>query len=329
MSVAGGVSVAYVFTHILGDVQAATDPVQPERHLFAFFVHEYVYLFALFGLVVFYGVERFVKYSGNNRNDRNEEDAGNGDDRGSDGSASDGVFWAHIGLFVLYNAFLGYVFLHHETVPALLVFVVAVALHLSIVDADMREKHGAAYRTWGRWLLAGAVLVGTASGYLIQVSDVVFAALFAFLGGAILLNVFRGEFPERGQPVRCVRAGSGRVHGADAPGVALDPVTGDAVGGRVTLEQPREVHGRLGRRDRVRPAHPAEVLDADRADTDSLPPDAAEFVGSDPEGEIDARIDPGNVGVYVCGIDAMCNSVRNVVEPLGVPELYHEEESYG
>ena len=48
----------------------------------------------------------------------------------------------------------------------------------------------------GRWLLAGAVLVGAASGYLIQVSNVVFAALFAFLGGAILLNVFRGEFPE-------------------------------------------------------------------------------------------------------------------------------------
>jgi hypothetical protein len=196
VSVAGGVSVAYVFTHILGDVQAATDPVQPERHLFAFFVHEYVYVFALLGLVVFYGVERFVKHSENSRNDRNEEDAGNGDDQSGDGSASDGVFWAHIGLFVLYNAFLGYVFLHHETVPALLVFVVAVALHLSIVDADMREKHGADYHTWGRWLLAGAVLVGAASGYLIQVSDVVFAALFAFLGGAILLNVFRREFPE-------------------------------------------------------------------------------------------------------------------------------------
>lgn len=54
-----------------------------------------------------------------------------------------------------------------------------------------------------------------------------------------------------------------------------------------------------------------------------------EFVGSDPEGEIDARIDPENAEVYVCGIGAMCNSVRNVVEPLDVPELYDEEESYG
>ena len=52
VSIAGGVSVAYMFTHVLGDVRAATDPVQPERHLLAFFVHEYVYVFALLGLEI-------------------------------------------------------------------------------------------------------------------------------------------------------------------------------------------------------------------------------------------------------------------------------------
>lgn len=181
VSMAGGVSVAYVFTHILGDVAQATNPVQPERHLFAFFVHEYVYLFALLGLVAFYGIEHFA---GQANGGEDEE------------STPDTVFWSHVGLFVLYNAFLGYVFLHHETVPALLVFVVAVALHLYIVDADMRDKHGEDYRTRGRWLLAGAILAGAGLGYLVDVSDVAFAALFAFLGGAILLNVFRGEFPE-------------------------------------------------------------------------------------------------------------------------------------
>jgi len=72
-----------------------------------------------------------------------------------------------------------------------------------------------------------------------------------------------------------------------------------------------------------------KYVDSDCADTDSLPPDAAEFVGSDPEEEIDARIDPENAEVYVCGIGAMCNSVRSVIEPLGVPDLYYEEESYG
>ena len=180
VSMAGGVSVAYVFTHILGDVSQATAPVQPARHLFAFFVHHYVYLFALLGLVVFYGIERFARQS----NDQGENES------------SSGVFWAHVGLFMLYNGFLGYIFLHHETVPALLVFFVAIVLHLYIVDSDMREKHGDDYRTHGRWLLAGAILTGMGLGYLVNLPNAVFAALFAFLGGAILFNVFRGEFPE-------------------------------------------------------------------------------------------------------------------------------------
>ena len=64
-------------------------------------------------------------------------------------------------------------------------------------------------------------------------------------------------------------------------------------------------------------------------DTDSLPPDVAEFVGSETNTDIEARIDPKNAEVYVCGIGAMCESVREVVEPLGVPDLYYEEESYG
>ncbi|WP_160134418.1 FAD-binding oxidoreductase [Halococcus salsus] len=72
-----------------------------------------------------------------------------------------------------------------------------------------------------------------------------------------------------------------------------------------------------------------KYVDPEKAETDSLPPETEEFVGSDPANEIDARIDPGNSEVYVCGIGAMCESVRNVVEPLGISDLYYEEESYG
>ena len=72
-----------------------------------------------------------------------------------------------------------------------------------------------------------------------------------------------------------------------------------------------------------------KYLDPDRTDTDTLPPDIAEFVGSEPAEDIEARIDPENAEVYVCGIGAMCDSVREVIEPLGVSDLYYEEESYG
>jgi ferredoxin-NADP reductase len=72
-----------------------------------------------------------------------------------------------------------------------------------------------------------------------------------------------------------------------------------------------------------------KYLDPAYVDTDSLPPDIAEFVGSETKTDIDARIDPENAEMYVCGLGVMCESVREVVEPLGVPDLYYEEESYG
>ncbi|WP_256685886.1 ferredoxin--NADP reductase [Halococcus qingdaonensis] len=72
-----------------------------------------------------------------------------------------------------------------------------------------------------------------------------------------------------------------------------------------------------------------KYLDPDCVDTDSLPPDITDFVGSETKTDIETRIDPKNAEVYVCGIGAMCESVREVVEPLGVPDLYYEEESYG
>ncbi len=72
-----------------------------------------------------------------------------------------------------------------------------------------------------------------------------------------------------------------------------------------------------------------KYLDTEHVDTDTLSPDIAEFVGNEPATDIDTRIDPENAEVYVCGIGAMCESVRSVIEPLGVPEQYYEEESYG
>lgn len=72
-----------------------------------------------------------------------------------------------------------------------------------------------------------------------------------------------------------------------------------------------------------------KYVDPDSVDADSLPADAAEFLDDEPTEDVEARIDPQNAEVYVCGIGAMCNSVRGVVEPLGVAEQYYEEESYG
>jgi CDP-4-dehydro-6-deoxyglucose reductase len=70
-------------------------------------------------------------------------------------------------------------------------------------------------------------------------------------------------------------------------------------------------------------------LDDDETDLDLLPEDFAEFAGSDPTTDLEARIDPDRMEVYVCGIGAMCSRVTNVVTSFDVDEEYLNVESYG
>lgn len=64
-------------------------------------------------------------------------------------------------------------------------------------------------------------------------------------------------------------------------------------------------------------------------DIESLPPDLAGYADDDPAYDVDARIDPKRSEFYVCGIGVMCESVRNVVESVGIEADQYQEESYG
>ena len=48
-----------------------------------------------------------------------------------------------------------------------------------------------------------------------------------------------------------------------------------------------------------------------------------------PKTDIDARIDPGNVEVYACGINAMVHSLVRAVKNLGVPDKHTAFEGFG
>lgn len=182
LSFAGGVSVAYVFVHLLPDlgehqeaVSAASAPGFLERH---------VYLMALTGLVLFYGLERAALLSRGKR--------GAGADAGSR------VFWLHIGSFTVYNALIGYLITRRDiqSGSGLLLFVIAFGLHFLVNDSGLREHHKEAYDRVGRWLLAGAVLLGWAAGQLLDLPAAAVALIFAFLAGGVVLNVLKEELPE-------------------------------------------------------------------------------------------------------------------------------------
>jgi len=181
LSAASGVSVSYVFLHLLPEVDSASNAIEAETPAIAF-VESHAYLVALAGFVLFYGLEWYVRRTGSNR----------------DGTTPASAFWVHLGSFGVYNGLIGYLVVHREDagVPDLLLFVLAMGLHLLVNDIGLRNHHSDRYRRVGRWLLSGAVLLGVTVGLLTSVADVVVAVLLAFIAGGVVLNVIKEELPE-------------------------------------------------------------------------------------------------------------------------------------
>jgi hypothetical protein len=190
LSFASGVSVAYVFVHILPELSEAQETVTGVVVEALAFLEHHVYLLALLGLAVFYGLERVAIIS----RQRNQK-AGKGD------VTEEGVFWLHVVSFALYNALIGYLLVHREEpgVLSLFFFFFAMALHFVVNDFGLRENHKHAYHHLGRWILAAAIIFGWVIGLGSELSKATIALLFAFLAGGVILNVLKEELPEERQ----------------------------------------------------------------------------------------------------------------------------------
>lgn len=180
LSIAGGVSVAYVFVHVLPEISRAAAHVGDEPLGIAF-LERHVYLVALAGFLTYYGVERAAKQAR------------------ADAAADEGVsvFWMHVLAFACYNVLVGYLLLHREQagLASLLVFGVAMALHFLVNDWGLRHHHGEVYHDRGRWVLALAILLGLGMGFFVPLDRQALAVLFAFLAGGVVLNVIKEEVP--------------------------------------------------------------------------------------------------------------------------------------
>lgn len=198
LSLAGGVSVAYVFVHLLPEVASGQRVVADSVSIA--FVERHVWLVALVGLLVFYGLDRLAKRSRSRRLGAEVASGRSPDDRGAP-DASPRVFWLHIASFSVYNLLAGYLLLHREEQSAanLAFYIVAIALHLLVVDFGLEADHRRLFRTRARWILAAAVIAGWLTGIVLPLDDAAVAALIAFVGGGVILNVLKEEVPSEQQ----------------------------------------------------------------------------------------------------------------------------------
>ena len=191
LSIAGGVSVAYVFVHLLPELAEHQETFRrtfAERPGWLGAIESHIYLIALAGLAIFYGLDRLARSSA-----QAEANAGR------EKRPSPAAFWVHLGSFAIYNVLIGYLLLHREEadIRGLFIYAAAMALHFLVNDHGLRECHGRIYDAEGRWILAASPLLGWGLGLVATLPGLAIAALFAFLAGGIVLNVLKEELPDQ------------------------------------------------------------------------------------------------------------------------------------
>lgn len=192
VSAAGGISVAYVFLHLLPEMAGGASvlgaslegviaPV-PLQELAVFVV-------ALVGFVGFYLAERFAARAGSPRHGAGTESSG-------------AAFGVHVAAFALYNAAVAYTLPERvaEGGVGVTVFTVAIAVHVLVVDRGLAEHHPRRYRRTGRFVLVGGLVAGWgAAGAAAPTSPVTVSVMTALVAGSVLLTVFAEELPHAGR----------------------------------------------------------------------------------------------------------------------------------
>lgn len=186
LSMSGGVSVAYVFLHLLPELASGQQVIKESADGLLAELEHHAYLVAFAGLVLFYGLERAAKKS----KKKNPPDG----EKGAKGRA---MFWSHIASFSVYNVLIAYLLINEVQGPRNLVFfLIAMGLHFIVNDYGLHEHYRTAYAKRGRWILAAAVVVGAGLGYVVDVPQLEMKLLIAFLAGGVILNVLKEELPE-------------------------------------------------------------------------------------------------------------------------------------
>lgn len=200
VSLGAGMSAAYVFVHVLpgladlrmASIESATVPMP--------FHGRALYLLALLGFLVFYTLDNV-----SSRLSRSGADL-----------PSRVALWLNVVGFAAYAWLLSYLLLHHfqEGASSMLLFAIAIALHLFGVDHGLHARHGAGYERFGRRVIAAACLAGWVSGALFTLPQDVLAFVVAFIAGAVIMNSSIMELPE-GRDMRVIPfLGAGLAYGA-------------------------------------------------------------------------------------------------------------------
>lgn len=180
----GGISLAYVFFHLIPTVQSYQHDVMETFHVNATNASHLIYGSVLAGIVVFYFLELALKSTRFRLASKTIQ--------------SNGVFWGHMGAYFLYNFIIGVLLSDQrfETTFTAIFYLLAIGLHFVTNDWVLRHHFQDLYDRYGLKLLAGSVIIGWFLGINIHIPHTVMGLMEAFVAGGLILNAIKDELPE-------------------------------------------------------------------------------------------------------------------------------------
>ncbi|MFV9630996.1 MAG: hypothetical protein ACNYWM_08020 [Methanosarcinales archaeon] len=191
LSFAGGVSVAYVFIHLLPELHiTGAEYIHFTTHLSLTIQEYWVYIAALIGFMFSYGLQNMVTWSRLTMKKESLEE--------KEEKKEKMIYAIHVGGFVIYVWLISYLLVYdtEKDTISLILYTVAMGLHFLVINYSLYQEHGSLYEQKGKNVLALASLAGWLIAICIEFPANIIVTIIGIVSGAVIMNSLINELPD-------------------------------------------------------------------------------------------------------------------------------------
>lgn len=184
ISFSGGFVVSYVFLRLLpglAESQNSLGSLLEKTYRITPLLDLTIYFVGLIGMLIFFGLKQWAQAQKEKHpQSRNPE------------------FYIHLVSMIILNMVIGYTMPLRVQVGEVYsyLFTLVMACHFMVVDKSLERRFPIRFKSWGRYILALALMLGWFWAVWDEPDSALTVALLnAFLGGSVLMNVFRNQIP--------------------------------------------------------------------------------------------------------------------------------------
>ncbi len=192
VSVAAGISVAYIFVSLLPELSDAQEFYKSNKNEKAFELQNIIiYLTALIGFLFFFGLENYIISKRDKDHEKNQTHTNR-----------DTVTGIYLTGFLLNNFLISYLIVFWgNSNTALFFYTIAMSVHLVALDYSAIKEFGEGFKHI-KFAMVFSLIAGWLVGILTKFPEEIEHIATGFIAGSIIINSVKDEFPKEGSNVK-------------------------------------------------------------------------------------------------------------------------------